>query len=302
MPPRWVVVVIVGSWVAVTAQLVRQHVLPTFVPSDAPPFLVELADEAVTPTIVRWEVYRNHKLIGTLKSWTSYRPRDDTFALHTEAKDLELAALKLWRLDLKVTAPRLAFCTVITRQGELKQFHSEGTLSVLDTTFSFTLTGEQQGERFTRHVALDSPFGQTNQTLDPIPPYRGNVLNPLQPHHKLLGLTPGRRWQLPQMDPAGDLVRETVKALLAKNAEAEQQADTLGKLFDSLGPKTLIAEVLADPVTPDWLLPPTACWVIEYREPGGEPIARTWVRVQDGIVLKQEASRRGESLVLIREN
>lgn len=302
MPPRWLVVLIVVSWVVVTAQLIRRHILPAFYPSDAPPFSVELADEALTPTTVRWQVIRNVKLIGNLKTWTVYRPRDDMFELHTESSNLELVALKLMRLDVKVDLSKLLTRSVVTRQGELREFHSEGTLTVLGADFSFSFSGQQQGERFTRRVAFDSPFGQSMQTLEPVPAYRGNVLNPLQPHNKLLGLSPGRRWQLPQMDPTSEIVRESVKAMLTKNAPDDKQAESLGKLFESIGTKTLFAEVLPEPVPADWLRPPSLCWVIEYREPNGELVAKTWVRKNDGVVLKQEASKGGESLVLIREN
>ena len=40
--------------------------------------------------------------------------------------------------------------------------------------------------------------------------------------------------------------------------------------------------------------------MIEYRR--DELVARTWVRVSDGKVLKQEAFQKGETLTLVRDN
>ena len=42
-----------------------------------------------------------------------------------------------------------------------------------------------------------------------------------------------------------------------------------------------------------------ACWVIAYRS--GEARAKTWVRVSDGKVLRQEASLLGDHIALERE-
>jgi hypothetical protein len=43
-----------------------------------------------------------------------------------------------------------------------------------------------------------------------------------------------------------------------------------------------------------------SCWVIEYRR--AEVVARTWVRVGDGKVLRQEAFEKGENLTFERED
>ena len=42
------------------------------------------------------------------------------------------------------------------------------------------------------------------------------------------------------------------------------------------------------------------CWVVEY-DGGDDMKAWTWVRVEDGLVLRQEARQNGESLILLRE-
>ena len=60
----------------------------------------------------------------------------------------------------------------------------------------------------------------------------------------------------------------------------------------------LIAEVLSNPETTRWKDEDVSCWVIEYR--GGEARARTWVRVSDGKVLRQEAFLMGERLAIER--
>jgi hypothetical protein len=62
--------------------------------------------------------------------------------------------------------------------------------------------------------------------------------------------------------------------------------------------QSLIAEVKTGDLT--WDKKKIACFVIEYAEPGKEPVARTWVRRSDGLVLQQEASHMGIDLVLER--
>ena len=61
----------------------------------------------------------------------------------------------------------------------------------------------------------------------------------------------------------------------------------------------LVAEVLSSPETTRWKDEDVSCWVIEYRD-RGEARARTWVRVSDGKVLRQEAFLMGERLAVER--
>jgi hypothetical protein len=64
-------------------------------------------------------------------------------------------------------------------------------------------------------------------------------------------------------------------------------------------PTVLQARVLTELQPMDWNGESHLCLIIEYR--GEEHTARTWVRQSDGLVLRQEATAHGETLVLQRE-
>ena len=59
------------------------------------------------------------------------------------------------------------------------------------------------------------------------------------------------------------------------------------------------AEVAAE--TLSWRNQEVPCFRIDYREPGKRVTARTWVRRQDGLVLRQEAEHLGKELILERD-
>ena len=63
---------------------------------------------------------------------------------------------------------------------------------------------------------------------------------------------------------------------------------------------SVVAEVGGTPQPLEWQKQSVPCWVIEYRR--AEPFARTWVRVSDGKVLRQEAFEKGETLRFERED
>jgi hypothetical protein len=117
-------------------------------------------------------------------------------------------------------------------------------------------------------------------------PAHGSVFNPLHPVNRIGGLRPGQRWRMPQFDP----LAEAVAASLAKFLK-------LGKPLP-LGPRFLDAEV-QPPKTLVWNKREVACLVIVYRS--DEISASTWVRQQDGLVLRQEAGKPSDSVILQRE-
>ena len=64
--------------------------------------------------------------------------------------------------------------------------------------------------------------------------------------------------------------------------------------------EVLYAEVASEPLGLLYKGDLVPCWVIEYR--ADQPVARTWVRVSDGKVLRQEAFGMGENLALQRDD
>jgi hypothetical protein len=118
---------------------------------------------------------------------------------------------------------------------------------------------------------------------------QGRVMNPMQPLNRLSGMRPGRRWAILQNDPLAEAIYALVGEVLKQTK--------IG--LPDRKPTELIAEVKRDPEPLDRPIGRVMCWVIEYR--GDAPVARTWVSVEDGRVLRQEAFGMGD-LRLDRED
>jgi len=122
----------------------------------------------------------------------------------------------------------------------------------------------------------------------------GSVLNPMHPVPKVKGLTPGKRWRMPILNPLGDAVEPALKALWA-----ELQPNQPFNFKLPAGPKFVDAEVLTEIVEVEYNGRLERCRVIEYR--GEDQPARTYVRIEDGAVIRQEAFALGEKIALQRE-
>src|SRR5205814_2135048 len=97
MPSRFFSLVIVAFWLATSSWLVQKDVWPT-VETGAPPFGYDLIDEAPGGNVppIRWGIYRTQgtgaqKRIGRASTWVVYRQHDDTFELHNQVSQLQLA-------------------------------------------------------------------------------------------------------------------------------------------------------------------------------------------------------------------
>ena len=82
------------------------------------------------------------------------------------------------------------------------------------------------------------------------------------------------------------LVKEQAGQFGIKLPEEKRERLSSARSFPSSGPSTGTSNRVS-------------CWVIEYRR--DELVARTWVRVSDGKVLKQEAFHKGETVTIIRD-
>jgi hypothetical protein len=297
MPSRPLLLAIVAFWLATAVWFFDRDVWPYIRPDAAPPYTIELADEASRQSVpVRWVLSRNDEDIGIVKTHIQYSERDDTFELTAESSELVLLGTAV----LAVKALKLKDQVRVNRDGELRATSFEVTLEArllgaAPIQGQVTIAAQARNDRLERRCRVELPgLGTFEPALEPVPLTSGSVLNPLHPVPRITGLRPGQHWRQPLVDPRGDILRA-----LLKNLPGGEQASALA----SQKPQSLYAEVRAAPEPLRWEGGEHLCLVVEYRGDlrGEEFRARTWVRVADGNVLRQEFEAFGEVLVLKRE-
>src|SRR5207247_1843378 len=109
-------------------------------------------------------------------------------------------------------------------------------------------------------------------TWEPFPVSEsGSILNPMHLVHKISGLREGRTWSIPLMDPLR-AVPDALRGLMS-------------------GKKRVVDHVIAKVTAEDreWQGAMVPCFKIEYAKPDEAPLAATWVRRRDAVVLEQWA-------------
>jgi hypothetical protein len=296
MPPRFAVAGIVAFWLATTGYVLHRDVWPRLFASGPPPVTIELADEARQNVPARWTIYRNGEKAGKLTTQMKYDDSADTFQFTYRYTELALSQGEITLLITEGTSD-----VRMTRAGDLKEQSlsakvkvlmkatpkprefAEGTIDVRGVVNNGILTGRAQ---------LTSNWGEIAGDLDPVPVPRGSQpLNPLQPVNRIGHVHGGQVWEVHESNPlqhaVGNLLRRKVAEVGLRLPEEKEK-------------ESLVAEVSSSPQTLAWQGQEVACWVIEYRRK--EVVARTWVAVKDGKVLRQEAFEKGESLTFERED
>jgi hypothetical protein len=295
MPSIRSIALIVAFWIAITGYVAYRDVWPLLFASGPPPVAIELADEAAQSVPVRWSIHMSgQKRPGRLITQMKYHEEDDTFTFTNRYSDLRHEAA-----GVEVVVPELTSVVRITRSGDLRQQSVHGKLDVYWKDLKFgeataRVSGTVVSGQLTATVEAEYSFAglsrnQLKRTLDPVAVPSGQPLNPLQPVSRLTGLRPGRRWVVHEYDPLRDAIAVLVR----------EQAGQYGLKMPEAKRDSLIGEVLSEERILDWHEQEVACWVIEYRR--DELVARTWVRVSDGKVLKQEAFQKGETLSVVRD-
>lgn len=295
MPSRFTIVAIVLFWLGTAAAVGYRDVWPRLFSDGPPPVSIDLADEATQSAPTRWRIFRGEEKVGDLTTRMEYLTGDDTFRYVSHYRNLSFRFF-----NVTIVVPSLDTVVRLARDGSLREQHMTGTLeaqlkgikvagasAVVD---GYVVNGELVG----RCQLKDSPFGDVDRPLDPVPVPAGQVLNPMMPVNRLRDVQPGRRWTIRLSDPLADSLAVLMKELAGKSQVA---AGSLPKAND----RELLAEVRS---TPETIVRRDGeridCWVIEYR--GDDAIARTWVSRIDGRVLRQEATGFGDTLRFERDD
>jgi hypothetical protein len=277
MPSRYSVFAILLFWAVTTGWFFERDLWPRLRPGEPPPFSINLADEAQrNAPAIYWTVFCGEQEIGKAKTWIKYHEPDDTFELHSQIFQLRLGGL--------ITVKSVAGMYRITRDGELRAISADLSLAIRipngETSIRAYVDGPVQEHRFTPRCQIESPLGNKEVELDSVEICaHGSVLNPLHPVNRVMGLRRGQRWRMPLVDPLTD----AASAVLGKSSNV----------------RILDAEVLRETKWLFWDGEDRPCLVIDYR--GDAMSAQTWVRANDGTVLRQVATVQGEQLIMERD-
>jgi len=286
LPSRVTVIGIFAFWCLSLGWFVRKELAPTWGASHAPPYAIELADEAIRQAVpVVWTVHRNGEFLTTATTRVEYVEPDDTFRLSCEIRKFDLVAGR----SLAVTVNDLRNVYRVSRAGELLAMQTDVAVTAGGSRFDLMMSAEVKDGRAWTRCAVRSPWGSFEPTPVQVNVSASGMLNPLHPVQRVRGLRPGQRWSMPLVDPLADALRVALERFVQ---------DTLGgPRLRFPGPRTLVAEVTG-PRGLEWNGREHDCYVIEYG--GDDYRAATWVRVRDGLVLRQEAGSNGDEFVLQR--
>src|SRR5262245_30397377 len=126
MPSRIVQMLIVLFWLGTLGWFAERELGPRLFPGQAPPFVIELADEATTQGQTFWTIYRGEREIGKAKTSLRYLNQEDAFELTSELKEVELTEIKFFSMYIYVATMTNKY--VVTRRGELRSMSTRGEL------------------------------------------------------------------------------------------------------------------------------------------------------------------------------
>jgi hypothetical protein len=271
MPPRPFIALVILAWLATTSCLLYREVWPYLQPGGAPPYVIDLTEE-IGGSLVNWTVLQKTAKIGSAVSRVERQP-DATYRLQTT-----LTFYKFPILDLK----KLVTSYHITDDGSLLGLSALCVIQlphapVKDPPLELQLDGALEGDDFVPRLSINKtplPVGDVRVRMGE----RGNILNPMQLVNRVPGLRDGRTWRMALFDP--------VRAL----GQAFPEYKEVLASAEGMSVPELHAVVVRE--TLDWpdADNAVACYKIEYRKPGEpDPVAATWVRQSDGLVLQQHS-------------
>jgi hypothetical protein len=271
MPSRTIVIAVFCFWIASTTWLVIREIVPLYRAGEPPAFTIDITAEA-GGSRSSWTIKFNGQNVGSGFSGVKPRP-DRTFDLFSEWHFVNFRPLNIGEIK------KIKGWYRVDKDGNLKELQAElGVVLGRDEWL-----GEAKGVvkddllLMSRQVSVGGvPVDLSGFQPKPIAvPAHGSILNSMHLLDRIPGLRVGRSWEVPLLDPLS-------LVLLNKT--------TL---------PSLIAQVHQDQLV--WQGQSVRCYRIDYAEPGKSVTARTWVRMEDDLVLQQEAGHKEMELMLIRE-
>jgi hypothetical protein len=288
MPSPLSVFAIVVFWVGTLAVVIRRDVWPRLFSTGPPPVSVEVGDEASQLFPTPWTIYRGNDRVGRLETRTTYVDADNSYQFTHDYSMLQLDVS-----GVRILVPRLQTLTKVSPTGALRaqslRGRCEAQFQGLKLEATLDVKGHVENEQFVGECDFDLTVFKLKRPLVPVPVPNGHALSPLQVVNRVLGIRPGQEWVVHELNPLADAVALLIREQLSKTGFSipEQKA------------VPLVARVSNDIQRMPWKDGQAACWVIEYRDEVVK--ARTWVRADDGKVLKQEAFNKGEQLTVLRD-
>ncbi len=232
-----------------------------------PPYNIDLTEE-IGSSLVNWIIYQKEQKIGRATSLVERQP-NRTYQLRTQ---LYFDKLRLPFVEIN----KISTAYHVTEDGELLGLSAQFVVHMQKEEFDLEMQGEVDDGAITPKLLLNKqrlPLGEVKVPLTGT----GNIVNPLQLLNRVPGLSEGRHWRMTLFDP--------LKAL----GKAFPEYKEVFAAAEGTTTPELRAEVVAD--TLQWDAMPVPCYKIEYRKPGEpDPVAATWVRRRDGLVLQQFSS------------
>jgi hypothetical protein len=287
MPPRPFVAVVVIGWLAAIGWLVADRWLPWLRTSEQPAFVVDLSDE-VAPDHGTWSLQVRGKKAGTAETRVAPK-KDGTFEQTSRLRELELPYG-----PVTVKMPAFAVTQIVSREGNLLSLEAKTQMHItgigIDSKVDVLLHGEVIDNEFRGECDLDVGGDKSVERLEPIR-MTGGAFSPWQPRQKFPPLHPGQSWRVVNIDPLAVCLSAAMKQVITKKVGFRVSGDE--------EPPELLARVEPEIEEITHRDRAYSCRVITYQ--ADRVLAKTWVHVEDGKVMRHEVTRNGELVVMQRE-
>jgi hypothetical protein len=269
MPSRWATAVIIVFWVGMSAAVVRRDVMPRLGYGELR-YRMVLGDRSVEEP-AHWNILWNDRPIGAVT--TVVQPAaDGSFSVHSRATLSAAVILGGSRADQASSLFLFNSEFHVSPLGRLRRL--QVAISLEGTPLRVDLKGNVYGRELElKSTGLPLIQGTVRVPIDP----ESLMLDPLGPIDRLPGLRPGQSWVTRSVNPLSAFL--PTRGLLQS-----------GPSVDSVEHHVVGVDTLV------WNHRPWACYVIEHRY--GNVVGRTWARVQNGKVLREEAPLGGVMVAL----